>query len=290
MTPSSEPLLITPSRKGRRVFYGSVLTATLWCISYSSARAITAEGDIPTSSGANTGVYNGNYSTIDDFSTFVAPKDPDRTFKADLQFGYTAASGNDTTHTLYGQGDFNWYHLPWSYNVHLYAYNSGDHTSGTAEHYVGAFRTRYDLDSSSYLFSQLRGVADRFSGYHNQISLAGGYGRQIVNSEHNKFSIDMGPGIRRDDLIGGSIQYRALGYLGFDYTHAFTERASFRQQAAVEAAGIDLTMRSETSLNLGLSKRFSLSLAYLVNYTTAPPPNAEYTTDTTTIISLDYSL
>ncbi|WP_025732442.1 DUF481 domain-containing protein [Carnimonas nigrificans] len=283
-----------PSRCRRSAFRARLAPGLLLLLSgslHSEAWGdIIRDYDIPTGSGANSGTYNGNYSPIADFSTFVPPQNSDELFKGSVQFGLTAASGNDTTHTLNGRADLNWYNRPWSYNLYAYAYNSANKNETTAEHYVGAARTRYDLNDDSYLFSQLRLTVDRFSGYSNQLALAGGYGRQLLKSEHQNLSIDMGPGIRRDVLRYGPTKYRALGYLGFDYTYAFTETASFEQRASAEAAGNGVTMRTESSLKLGMSEKLNLRLAYLINYTTNPPPNAQYTTDTTTLINLEYAL
>ncbi|MGJ8514287.1 hypothetical protein R84865_001201 [Carnimonas sp. R-84865] len=284
-----EPTRRRRSALGMRIAPG-VLLALSGAVQSNAWGDIVRDYDIPTGSGANSGTYNGNYSPIADFSTFVPPKNTDDLFKGSVQFGLTAASGNDTTHTLNGRTNLNWYNLPWSYNLYAYAYSSANKDETTAEHYVGAARMRYDLNDDSYLFSQLRLTVDRFSGYSNQLTLAGGYGRQLLNSEHQNLSIDMGPGVRRDALEQGATKYRALGYLGFDYTYEFTDTASFEQRASAEAAGIDLTIRTETSLKLGMSEKLNLRLAYLVNYTTNPPPKADYTTDTTTTVSLEYAL
>ncbi|MGJ8525295.1 hypothetical protein LMG33818_001023 [Halomonadaceae bacterium LMG 33818] len=229
-----------------------------------------------------------NY-TITDFATLVTPSKVDRDFDGQVQFGFNENGGNDTTRTLNGSTNLTWYRKKWTYNFNAYTYASGTKKTHTDERYVFAGRTRYNLDQDSFLFSQVRLSFNRFSGYQNQLSIAGGYGRQLIDTKRNSLDVDIGPGIRRDKLKRGPIYYRPLAYLGFDYKYTLSDRVSLEQNAGVEVAGRSMATHSDTSLNVGLNKDFTLRLEYLIDYNSNPPANATYATDTTTTVSLQYN-
>ncbi|WP_052364969.1 DUF481 domain-containing protein [Halotalea alkalilenta] len=227
---------------------------------------------------------------IEDFSTLLDPALAEEDFEGNLQFGFINRTGNDDSSSLNGRTNLTWYRDRWSYNLYASADSARSGDESTAERYVGAARTRYNLAEDNYVFGQLRLNVDRFSGYDNQLSLAGGYGRQLVDTRPHSLSVEIGPGIRRDKIRNGDVDYRALAYAGFNYGYRLSDTARFEQGFATEAAGDDLTLRSETSSSLSINADFSLRLAYLVEHNSDPPDDAEYRTDTTTTMSIVYGL
>lgn len=234
-------------------------------------------------------VYAETNYTITDFATLVTPSEIDRDFNGQVQFGFNENGGNDTTRTLNGSTNLTWYRNKWTYNFNAYTYASGTKKTHTDERYIFAGKTRYNLDQDSFLFSQVRLSFNRFSGYQNQLSIAGGYGRQLLETKRNSLDVEIGPGIRRDKLKSGPTYYRPLAYLGFDYKYTLSDRVSFEQNAGVEGAGRSMATHSDSSLNINLNKDFTLRLEYLIDYNSNPPANATYATDTTTTVSLQYN-
>ncbi|WP_245977766.1 DUF481 domain-containing protein [Kushneria sinocarnis] len=225
-------------------------------------------------------------------SLFYAPppaSDQNSGFSGHAELGYTALSGNTNTETLLAKGRLSWYSEKWTHTFRMETKSVRDSGNTSAEQYLVGQRERYNLGDSNYLFELGRWEKERFSGYDNQFTTIAGYGRQLLDTDHQQLSIEGGPGYRFDDFEGGGSKHNAVGYGAFDYDFQLTDTASFTQQASIEAASDNITARSYTAISVALNSSLSLRVSHELKSNSNPPDEAEAHTDRTTAASVVYN-
>ncbi|MCM2129704.1 DUF481 domain-containing protein [Larsenimonas rhizosphaerae] len=211
-------------------------------------------------------------------------------FEGSAEFGYTRLTGNSDSETLLSKGTGTWYDDAWSYSLHGEATSASEDGEQSAEEYIAAGRTRYNLDDRNYLFGVVRWDKDRFSGYDSQTTLAGGYGRQLLEGPVHTLSLEGGPGLRHDVYDDGDVKNLALAYGAVNYKWQVSDTAAFTEGVVGEATDENVIGRSETALQVAINQTLSLKVAYQVEHNTNPPSDAESKTDTRTAVSLVYGL
>ncbi|SPJ34218.1 DUF481 domain-containing protein [Kushneria phyllosphaerae] len=238
------------------------------------------------SSGQSLAADNENFAG---YSTLESAQKADEDFDGEYALGYTKLSGNSNSSSLRTNADLTWYRGPWSWNLYAGINSASDEDDTSAENYNLGGRTRYDLDDDNYLFGLARWRKDRFAGYNSQSTLAGGYGRQLLSGPPQSLSIEAGPGVRRDSYTDSDEKkYRALAYSGLNYRWQVSDTATFGQDLVLEATGLNLIMRSQTSMTVAINDALAMRLSYDVDFNDDPPEDAEHKTDTTTAVSVVY--
>ncbi|ART63800.1 putative salt-induced outer membrane protein [Kushneria marisflavi] len=225
------------------------------------------------------------------YSTLESAQQADDDFDGEYALGYTKLSGNSNSSSLRTHADLTWYNGPWSWNLYAGINSASDENDTSAENYNLGGRTRYSLDEDNYLFGLARWRKDRFAGYNSQSTLAGGYGRQLLSGPPQSLSIEAGPGVRRDSYTDSDEKkYRALAYGGLNYRWQVSDTATFGQDLVIEATGLNLIMRSQTSMTVSINDALAMRLSYDVDFNDDPPEDAQHKTDTTTAVSVVYDL
>ncbi len=237
------------------------------------------------SAGQSLAADNENFA---DYSTLGSASQADERFDGEYSLGYTKLSGNSNSSSLRTSANLTWYDGPWSWNLYGAIKSASDDNETSAENYNLGGRTRYNLSDENYLFGLAHWRKDRFAGYNSQSTLAGGYGRQLLSGPPQSLSIEAGPGIRRDSYTDGGEKYRALAYSGLNYRWQVSDTATFGQDLVLEATGLNLIMRSQTSMTVAINDALAMRLSYDVDFNDDPPEDAEHKTDTTTAVSVVY--
>lgn len=227
---------------------------------------------------------------LEDFEAMDNPATTDEPFKGQAELGYNKISGNSNSESLRAGADMTWFDAPWSYNLQLSAKSASDDDETSAEEYMVQGRTRYNLSLYNYLFGMARWDKDRFSGYDSQTTLVGGYGRQILVGPPHSLAVEVGPGVRHDEYEEGGNDNVGLLYGGLDYDWQFSENSKFSQSLATEASDENIIGRSETALTVSMNDALALKVSYEVEFNDNPPEGASSQTDTTTGVSLVYSM
>lgn len=225
---------------------------------------------------------------ITDFTAMDDPSSAKTPFKGQAEAGYTGHSGNSDDSSFNAALTGTWFHDPWSYSLWANANNASSDGDQTAERYSVGGRNRYNLDSKNYLFGQLSWENNRYSGYDSRVNAIGGYGRQILSSDRQSLSAEVGPGFRYDKYHSGGSASRLVGYGALTYGYQFTKNASFSEKLATEVAAGNTTTSSVTALNVAINDRFTLALSYAIENNSKPPSDVDHKTDTTTNVSLVY--
>ena len=225
-------------------------------------------------------------------SIFYAPPPPAEdapAFSGEAELGYTHLSGNTDSQTLLGKSRLSWLTGDWTHTLRGEVRNITRDGETSAEQYLLSGRERYDFNGPHYLFGFARWEKDRFSGYDQQLTAIGGYGRHILNSERHRLSLEAGPGLRRDRVREDEDENLALLYSALDYQWTLSAYSHLRQELSVEAADENTTTRSVSSLTARLNSRLSLRLSYEAKHNSNPPETADTRTDRTTSVTLLYT-
>ncbi|WP_189443373.1 DUF481 domain-containing protein [Salinicola rhizosphaerae] len=236
------------------------------------------------------GLAGSAQAQIDDFDAMANPATADEPFKGQAELGYNKISGNSNSESLRAGADMTWFNAPWSYNLQLSAKSASDDEETSAEEYMVQGKTRYNLSQYNYLFGLARWDKDRFSGYDSQSTLVGGYGRQLLVGPPHSLAVEVGPGVRHDEFEEGGSDNVGLLYAGLDYDWQFSENSKFSQSLATEASDENIIGRSQTALTVAMNDSLALKVSYEVEFNDNPPPSASSQTDTTTGVSLVYSM
>ncbi|WP_435639093.1 DUF481 domain-containing protein [Carnimonas bestiolae] len=225
---------------------------------------------------------------ITDFTVLDNPSSAKTPFKGQAEAGYTGHSGNSDDSSLNAALTGTWFNDPWSYSLWANANNASSDGDQTAEKYSVGGRNRYNLTNKDYLFGQLGWENNRYSGYDSRVNFNLGYGRQILDTEHQSLTLETGPGFRYDKYHDGGSSSKLVGYASATYGYKISDTASFSQKLATLVASDNTTSTSVTSLNVAINSHFTLALSYAIENNSQPPNQVDHKTDTTTNVSLVY--
>ncbi|GHC24175.1 DUF481 domain-containing protein [Aidingimonas halophila] len=229
-------------------------------------------------------------SHADPFYSPPAPDEEDPHFSGDIELGYTRLSGNTNSQSLISKGTLTWLKERWTHSLRGEIRNVSRDDETSAEQYLAAWRERYDFNGPHYLFGFTRWEKDRFSGYDQQLAAIGGYGRQVLDNEAHKLSLEMGPGYRRDTLADNhSVENQAVAYGALDYEWDFSSTASLSQEFSMEGTQDNVTTRSLSALTAKLNSRLALRLSHEIKRNSQPPEETDSRRDMTTSASILYS-
>ncbi|WP_163558067.1 DUF481 domain-containing protein [Halomonas sp. NO4] len=225
-------------------------------------------------------------------SPFYAPPPPAadaETFTGNAELGYTHLAGNTDSQTLIGKTRLTWLTGEWMHTLRGEVRHVSRHGETSAEHYLLGARERYDFQGPHYLFGFARWEKDRFSGYDQQFTAISGYGRQLIDGERHRLSLEAGPGFRNDRIRDAADETFAVAYSALDYRWNVSESASLDQELSVEATDDNTTSRALSALTARLNSRLALKFSHEVKHNSRPPESADAHTDHTTSASLLYS-
>lgn len=216
------------------------------------------------------------------------PQDGTPMFSGDAELGFTHLSGNTDSQTLIGKTRLTWLTGDITHSLRGEVRNVTKDGETSAEQYLLAGRERYDFNGPHYLFGFARWEKDRFAGYDQQLSVIGGYGRQLLEGSRHSLSLEAGPGYRHDRLRDEDNDRLAVAYSALAYRFGFSNYADVEQEMSVEYTDQNTTSRSLTALTARLNSRMSLRLSHEIKHNSQPPDDASERTDNTTSASLLY--
>ncbi|HET7674966.1 MAG TPA: DUF481 domain-containing protein [Gammaproteobacteria bacterium] len=217
-----------------------------------------------------------------------APGKYSQGLSGEVSLGYAATTGNTDTSNLdakagiaYGAGA--WYHTLAAEVIH-----ATDQGTTTAQSTNAEAQSDYLFTPNNYAFAHLGYNKDEFGGIERRTSETVGYGRRLLNTDTQTWSVQVGAGARQERLATGASRNSPIVQLATDYSWQFSETSSFGQGFVVEDGTDNARFESATSLKVKLVGNFSLALSYTIKRNTNVPPGTA-NTDTYTIVSLDYS-
>lgn len=204
------------------------------------------------------------------------------------EFGLVVSRGNSDTETLNLGLEFQRESEKWVNRLNLTALRTSDDGERTAERYTLGYKSDYKFNDISYLYGVLRYDQDDFSSYDYQASFAIGYGRNLLDTERQQLSLEIGPGVRRsEDADTGATETNIIGRFSADYAWTISESAEFTDDLLIEAGSNNTFAENKAAINVAINDRFALKFALAVRHNTDVDPGREKT-DTLTTANLVY--
>ena len=205
-----------------------------------------------------------------------------------VSFGYLATSGNTENSNLNSAFEIGYDKGKWSHLLDVYAINSSENQSTTAEAYGAGWKSERNLSEFNFLFARLSYRKDRFSGFPTQFSQSLGYGRRIFNTAAHMLNAEIGVGARQSERSDGVDENDTILNGGINYTWTFSETANFTQDFAIEYGQNNTYVESVSAVTARLVGQLALVASYTVRNNSDVPPASE-NTDTFSALSLEFA-
>ncbi len=239
------------------------------------------------------------------FSLGICPRlawsDADSDWKGKGELGLVLARGNTTSDTLNAKVDLTKTLDPWKHTLGFSMLRSSaqdpvtgvDSTTGNRFEVHG--QSDYKLSARSYAFGSARYENDHFTPYEYQAVLAAGYGYKLIDSETSKLAADLGAGYRQQkdrptgEQVGNAVVRGSVGY-----DQKLNGSTKLYDKFLVESGSSNTFLQDEIGVQVSMSNRLALSVAYLVRHNTVvpaavPPAPQIKGTDQQTTVNLVFS-
>ncbi len=219
------------------------------------------------------------------------------------QAGFVMARGNTETETANAKFEIDYEVEKWkhSFDSSLLYGQSSDVTTG--ERWDAKWQSDNKISERSFWFGSLRYEDDRYSGFDYQATASVGAGRDFIENDDTKLSIQLGVGVRRlrpeelvrnellevIDRIPGQIEDDLVGNGTLKFEHAFNESTKVLNTLLVESGSANTLAQNELALQVQMSRLFALAVGFKVRNNTQPPPEQE-SMDTLTTLNLVFEV
>lgn len=221
------------------------------------------------------------------------------------ELGAVAARGNTDSNSANAKLDIANEIDRWKHSLLFNELYGSSNDVTTNNRWEVRWQTDYKLTEPLYWFGGLRYERDHFGAYAYQESATTGLGYKLIDNDTTQFSVQGGIGIKKsqpqtlvkDDDDSDRVLYRIYeeketrGNLvaGAKLEHKLTANTKILDTLLVEGTSANTFVQNDLALQVSMSDRFALSVAYGIRQNTSPPPDNEKI-DQITTISVVYKL
>ena len=177
--------------------------------------------------------------------------------------------------------------IDWRHNFNAHIDFRESAGSITREQFLAGYEPNYAIDERLFVYGLIQGERDRFQGIDSRLSLSGGAGYRVFDSDDLSLSIKGGPAYRRTDRINAPDTERIAALAALTGSWQISDAFGVTQDADAYLDSSNSTFRSETGFEADLGGNLLARLAFRIDHETSPPIGAE-ATDTLTRITLVY--
>lgn len=201
------------------------------------------------------------------------------------ELGGVATTGNTETSSLDAKFKLNYARGPWTDTARLGTLHVSSLGTTTANRTFGSLDSKYALAPSDFVFANLRGTHDQFSGYSYQASASLGIGRLLAHTRRVILSTEIGAGYRQSRLIGGPTGKEPILRLHGKFQYRFSRRAHFSQKLTAIAGSQNTELEVVSGLTTSITGALALKVSYTVLHNSKVSAGLKKT-DTFTSINL----
>jgi putative salt-induced outer membrane protein len=206
-------------------------------------------------------------------------------WKGELSFGLNSMSGNVDTKSGNVGLNLNRETLPWRYRVAAKADAMDVSNQRISESYLLDLQADYVLPNKNYWFGYAGYDSNKFARIDKRFVEIAGYGTNLLDSPKTKLGVEAGLGARQSTFTEDfGKENEAIGHLGVEYSRQLTDNTKFSESFVIQPGKIDTFTLSDTSLDVGMSKKTSIKLSYGYTNNSKVFPNTKKT-DTTSGVS-----
>lgn len=211
-----------------------------------------------------------------------------------IKFGLNITTGNTSDREVNSAVNLDYDKAHWGDNLDFaaaYARSSGV-LSKKKYSIKNEIRYGFDIKRRHYLFLSGSWAEDWFSPYLYQSTVAGGYGRDLINTNRIVLSVQIGPGYRCDKVRGSNEKEdRLIGTAQVFGKVKITKSSYLKEILQYESGPPFQYINSATSFNTVFSKHWATQITFNLEYYSKIPPRSSHTKklDTTTTASIVYT-
>jgi putative salt-induced outer membrane protein len=207
------------------------------------------------------------------------------------QAGLVIASGNSESKSGSVKLGVSDVEGPWAHKLGFAAVYAADAVTTTAQRWEVLEQTNYSYNMvHDFVFGGLRYEDDRYSGFNYQATLSAGLGHQFFETPTTNLSAQLGLGYKVADSRLPPQRITSLASLGsVDLRHAFNAATTLLDKLTVEYTSSNTYFQNETTLEVKMSAKLALAVAYVVRHNSDPPPGFR-NTDTLTTVNVVYEI
>ena len=175
--------------------------------------------------------------------------------------------------------------LGWRHKLRLQADYQESLGSVTRERYLAAYEPNWKFDDRAYVYGAAQYESDRFSGFHDRISLSSGTGYSAIKSPGMKLDLELGPAYRLTRFIDSTTESNLAARGSIDFDWKLNRSITVRQNASAYLQDANSTVASKSALLARLIGPLSAQISYTLQYESMPPVGRK-NTDTTSRAAL----
>lgn len=203
------------------------------------------------------------------------------------QIGAFRSTGNSSNTGLSAGIELQRIGIDWRHKINALADYQRSNGVTTREQFLVAYEPNYQLDDRLFLYGLAQYERDRFQGFSSRVSLSGGVGYRVIDTEAMQLSVKGGPAWRKTSFIDGGSRSSLAGLAALDFDWQVTETVKLTQDASAFLQSGNNSFTSATGIEAGLGGGLKARIAYVVDHDTNPPAGA-VKTDTLTRFTLVY--
>ena len=206
------------------------------------------------------------------------------------EFGFVSTSGNTESVAMNMKLNFIRTGERWRHRFTGTALFTSEDGIEDNERYTMETQSDRKLSEVSWLFGALRWDADKFGSYDPQLSLTGGYGRQLMKSEKHELKGEIGAGYRKlEERESGDSSSEAIARFLLDDSWQVFETTLWTNRLLVETGSSNTFTQFNSGLAISMTKKFAIKLGFELRNNTKVPPGDTEKTDTITSANLVYN-
>ncbi len=205
--------------------------------------------------------------------------------------GLAIASGNSDSRTANARVSATRKLGAWEHKLGLaglYVRSEGD---TTAKRWEASGQTRFDFRPDTFWYGGGRYEEDRFSGFDHQGLVTTGVGRRFIDNDITRLTGQVGAGYKFWETLGidSDTDSSVTGVASLEFSHQLTASTSLFDRFGGEFASSNNFLQNEIGVQVKMTDRIALSLAYALRHNTDPPAGFKKT-DTLTTVNLVYEV
>jgi len=206
------------------------------------------------------------------------------------QAGVVLASGNSTSKSGSVKLALTDVSGPWTHKLGFAAVYASTDVGTTSQRWEALEQSNYNYSANNFVFAGVRYENDRFSGFDYQATLSTGLGHLFLKNDTDTLSGQFGVGYKsartRNPVATDS---SVAGIATIDYRHAFNAATTLSDKFTLEAAADNTFLQNEVAVEVKMSDRLALAVAFQVRQNSNPPP-AFKKLDTLTTLNVVYEI
>ena len=164
-------------------------------------------------------------------------------------------------------------------------------TNRTDEKYSLAVKTNYKMGKKSGVFTNLSWYKNKPAGINQNLSVAGGYSKILVDTDKKKGKLGIGvEGYKEEKIIEDEIKTNSslAAYFEFGYELKFNDanKLKFENESRMNLSDSeDYRLENNLTYSSAINKKIAIEFNYIHQYKNLPVPGKKKT-DTTTMINV----